>query len=118
MRLLGRVILALVIAPGVAPSYGSPRSDPTTGRAVFTGATMAGATSISLNPAALGLARSWEVYFAATGVLEQFGIDRRELDLDTDTLVAGQKVSRPTRQAPMSRIASAPWSRPRRSTSR
>jgi hypothetical protein len=89
-RMLLRTILALALAPALA--YGSPRSDPTTGRAVFTGATMPSTTSIGLNPAALGQARTWEIYFAATGVLEQFGIDRRELDLDTDSFTAGQRV--------------------------
>ena len=38
-----------------ARALASPRSDPTTGRAVFTGATTPDATSIELNPAALGL---------------------------------------------------------------
>jgi len=89
--MLGRLLLALTIVPALA--HGSPRSDPTTGRAVFTGATMPSATSISLNPAALGLGQSWELYFALASVLEQFGLEQRDLDVATGALTDGARVS-------------------------
>ncbi|HEU0037445.1 MAG TPA: hypothetical protein VFQ53_42835 [Kofleriaceae bacterium] len=83
---------ALAIAP--IPSRGSPRSDPTTGRAVFTGATMPSATSIELNPAAIGIGHlPDEVYLAITSVLDQFGIDRKQIDLAADALVDAGHVS-------------------------
>lgn len=71
--MLRLAILALVV-PAIA--HGSPRSDPTTGRAVFTGATMPNTPSLTLNPAAIGLAKTWELYAAATAVLEQWDIER------------------------------------------
>jgi hypothetical protein len=55
----------------------SPRSDPTAGRAVFTGATEPHATSIALAPAALGLGSFDEVYLALAGT-----IDQRQIALD------------------------------------
>ncbi|MBA2543852.1 MAG: hypothetical protein H0V17_29680 [Deltaproteobacteria bacterium] len=90
--MIRRTILALAIAAPMANAYASPRSDPTTGRAVFTGATLPSPTSITLNPAALGLGQTWELYLAVTSVLEQFGIDRRELDLATGTFSDGERV--------------------------
>ena len=60
--------------------WASPRSDPTSGRAVFTGAATPHATSIVLDPAALGLGVRDEIYAAVTSVLEQFHIDLAKLD--------------------------------------
>src|SRR4051812_43948016 len=58
-----RRILTLALAlAGAAPAAASPRSDPTAGRAVFTGATTHHATSIVLDPAALGLGQFDELY--------------------------------------------------------
>lgn len=78
-------ILTLTLAlSGAAASAGaSPRSDPTAGRAVFTGATMPHATSIGLDPAALGLGSVDELYVAVTGVIEQLhvALDRAANDL-------------------------------------
>ncbi len=85
-------IVALAYAAGVTIAHASPRSDPTTGRAVFTGATSPSTTSITLNPAALGLARAQEFYWAGTAVLEQWDIDRRNLDLENGTLSDGERV--------------------------
>ena len=62
------------------------------GRAVFTGAAAANATSISLNPAALGESRT-ELYIALAGLLDQLGIDRRSIDLSTGGLVDAGHVS-------------------------
>jgi hypothetical protein len=78
-----------------AIALGSPRSDPTQGRAVFTGAATPNPTSIEINPAALGLGAAdvSEVYVAGTAVLERISIDRRELDIDTGALTGGDSVS-------------------------
>lgn len=57
-----------------AAVWASPLSDPTTGRAVFTGATMPAATSIDLNPAAIGPGLTDELYAAATAVLDHYAI--------------------------------------------
>lgn len=82
------------IAQGIAgpPALASPRSDPTAGRAVFTGATMPHATSISLDPAALGLGSRNELYLALTSVLQQLDIERRTLDVGTGALAPGASV--------------------------
>src|SRR5512140_3967139 len=72
--IVGR-ILPWILLGAVASAQASPRTDPTTGRAVFTGATMPHATSIGLDPAALGLGDFDEVYVALTSVLDQLHID-------------------------------------------
>lgn len=64
----------------------SPRSDPTQGRATFTGAATPHPTSIELNPAALGLGVTDELYLAATGLFDRISIARRTIDLDTGAL--------------------------------
>lgn len=77
-----------------AIAHASPRSDSTQGRAAFTGAATPSATSIELNPAALGLGPDVnEVYLAATSVLEHLSIRRRTLDIDTGALGDGADVS-------------------------
>jgi hypothetical protein len=85
-----RPILTLLLLSAVA--HASPRSDPTAGRAVFTGATVPSASSISLNPAAIGLFKDTEFYVGVSTVLEQFGIDRRTIDLATGGLVPAERV--------------------------
>jgi hypothetical protein len=70
-------------------ALGSPRSDPTAGRAVFTGAASSNPTSIDINPAALGLGVVSEFYIAALGVLDRYSINRDALDIDTGALSAG-----------------------------
>jgi hypothetical protein len=68
--------LAALAATAIgAPAAASPRDDPTTGRAVFTGATLPGAPSIILNPAALGLGSIDEVYVAMTSTIDQLHMD-------------------------------------------
>jgi hypothetical protein len=89
--MLRLVILTLLACGAIANA--SPRSDPTIGRAVFTGATVPSATSLGLNPAALGLGYKTELYVGLASVLEQFGVDRKLIDLDTGTLVDGPSVS-------------------------
>jgi hypothetical protein len=78
-----------------AVALASPRSDPTEGRAVFTGAATAHPTSLDVNPAALGvgLNDATEAYFAATGTLDHIAIDRQDLDVDTGALTPGASVS-------------------------
>src|SRR5262245_56575630 len=72
---VGRILtLCLVCAGATTTAWASPRSDPTLGRAVFTGATTPHATSIGLNPAALGLGTIDQIYVAVTGTLDQLGI--------------------------------------------
>ncbi|HEX2689008.1 MAG TPA: hypothetical protein VHN14_20440 [Kofleriaceae bacterium] len=70
-----RCILAWLLLGAVTAVQASPRTDPTTGRAVFTGATMSHATSIGLDPAALGLGEFDQVYVAVTSVLDQLHLD-------------------------------------------
>lgn len=86
---VGRILtLALWCATGAA--WASPRTDPTVGRAVFTGATTPHATSIGLDPAAIGLGSTDQLYISVTGVLDQLRIS---LDrLDGGTLVPGSTV--------------------------
>ena len=89
-----RRILTLILCGVIAPAIASPRSDPTTGRAVFTGAATPHATSISLNPAALGPSpfRGVELYVAVTSMLQQLGIERRMIDPATGSLSPGPSV--------------------------
>jgi hypothetical protein len=70
-----RCILAGLVLCAVASAQASPRTDPTAGRAVFTGATMPHATSIGLDPAALGLGDFDQVYVAITSLIDQLHID-------------------------------------------
>jgi long-subunit fatty acid transport protein len=70
----------------------SPRSDPTSGRAVFTGAATPHATSIVLDPAALGVGQRDEIYVALTGVLDRLRIDLSGVD-DGDLQAPAGRVS-------------------------
>jgi hypothetical protein len=63
----------MVCAPAIY-ARAEPRSDPTAGRAVFTGAATPSATSIEVNPAALELASVSELYLGATAIGEQLAI--------------------------------------------
>ena len=71
----------------------SPRTDPTQGRAVFTGATSSSPTSLEVNPAALGLGVPDELYFAATSVWNHLAIDRYTLDVGSGALGNGPDVT-------------------------
>ncbi|HWU90624.1 MAG TPA: hypothetical protein VN253_25335 [Kofleriaceae bacterium] len=89
--MVARPILASILC-SAALAHASPRTDPTVGRAVFTGATVPNATSIGLNPAALGTGTFGEVFAALTGVLDQIRIDQRDLDADSGALSPGARV--------------------------
>lgn len=85
-------LLGALLGGGAATALASPRSDPTTGRAVFTGATLPDATSIGLNPAALGIGPFGEVQIALTGTLDQYRIEQQDLDLAQGALSPGARV--------------------------
>ncbi len=87
-RALG-ALSALATLCTVPPALASPRSDPTLGRAVFTGAATANPTAIDINPAALGLGLRSELYIAALAAVNRYSIDRRDLDIDTGVLTDG-----------------------------
>jgi hypothetical protein len=74
--------LTLAMLCASAQAAGSPRSDPTTGRAVWTGATEGNPTSITLDPAAIGQGTATETYLSLTGTLDQVHVDRSYLALD------------------------------------
>src|SRR5215468_10312343 len=79
-------ILTLALSCAAASAGASPRSDPTAGRAVFTGATLPHATSIGLDPAALGLGSVDQLYVAFTSVVDQLHV---ALDRGPDDLAPG-----------------------------
>lgn len=80
------------LACGAQLAHASPRTDPTAGRAVFTGATLPNATSIWLNPAALGVEDIGELLLAFTGTLDQVRIAPQVLDANTGALSPGARV--------------------------
>jgi hypothetical protein len=80
-----RPIFVLVSLCCALHAHASPRTDPTIGRSVFTGATTSHPTSIGLNPAALGLGSTNEVFLALTSTLDYYKIDRDVADQVTGT---------------------------------
>ncbi len=88
-----RRILTLITCCTIAPAIASPRSDPTSGRAVFTGAATPHATSVALNPAAIGLGPVSEIYFALVSTLQQLRIDRKTIDPATGALAPEPSVT-------------------------
>lgn len=86
--------VAVLIACACGTAVASPRSDPTTGRAVFTGATMSSATSIDLNPAAIGpgsQSSNYYIYVAAASVIDHYGVRLDQLGLD-GTITPGTRI--------------------------
>jgi len=76
-RLASFTVIAIAAWGVRAPALAGPGSDPLIGRAVFTGATTPHATSLSLNPSALGTAKfDRELYAAATVLADQVAINR------------------------------------------
>jgi hypothetical protein len=82
-------ILTLALSCAAASAGASPHSDPTAGRAVFTGATMPHATSIGLDPAALGLGSVDQLYVAFTSTVDQLHV---ALDTRPDGTAPGARV--------------------------
>ncbi len=88
---MSRVAPALVCCLcGIAAA--SPRSDPSSGRSVFTGATMPAATSIDLDPAAIGPGQFDYAYIAATGVYDHYGVRLDSVDLTTGAISTGESI--------------------------
>jgi hypothetical protein len=83
---------ALALLGGATLAQASPRSDPTIGRAVFTGATVGNAAAIGLNPAALGTAAFGELAASLHGVIDQLRVDSQALDPVTGALTPGPRV--------------------------
>ncbi|HEY5922017.1 MAG TPA: outer membrane protein transport protein [Kofleriaceae bacterium] len=91
---MSRAICLAMLCALHANALASPRTDPTRGRAVFTGAATPDATSIEVNPAALGLGNpNSQIYVAATATLDHLTITDRMLDIDTGALSDGDRVS-------------------------
>jgi hypothetical protein len=84
-----RGTLAALICACTTPAFGSPYSDSTAGRPVFTGAATPSTTSLDVNPAAFGLGKYTEYYFATTALVDRYHIDRASLDIDTGSLGDG-----------------------------
>src|SRR5690348_910415 len=90
---MSRAICVAVVAGLAGVAHAQPRLDPTEGRAVFTGAATANPTSIELNPAALETGTTaWDIYVAATSVIDQLAIHTRKLDPATGALSPGPEV--------------------------
>src|SRR6266536_1226084 len=69
-RAMSRAICLAMLCALHTIALASPDSDPTKGRAAFTGAATPNATSIEINPAALGLGLFDEIYIAVTGLTD------------------------------------------------
>lgn len=94
---------ALALAAGVALLTGSrgagasPVEDPSEGGAVFTGPTQPHASSIFINPAALGFAADGlHLHVGGDLRLDTIGVDRRSIDPATGDLAGGESVSTTT----------------------
>jgi hypothetical protein len=89
--------IALPLLTWIGPAGASPLEDPTAGGAVFSGPTQAHASSIFLNPAALGFAsRGLHLHVGGSLRLDSIGIDRRLVDPGTGQLSDGGSVSSTT----------------------
>ncbi len=77
---MSRATWLCVLCALSARALASPRSDPTVGRAVFTGAVSPNPTSIDVNPAAIGMSVNSELYISMLGVLDQYSIDLADID--------------------------------------
>jgi long-subunit fatty acid transport protein len=87
---MSRASWLYVLCAVSAHAHASPRSDPTLGRAVFTGAVSANPTSIDVNPSAIGLSVKSELYVAMLGVLDQYSVDLDDVDpVDATTASPG-----------------------------
>jgi hypothetical protein len=89
---MSRVARLALVCGLCGHAVASPRSDPTAGRSVFTGATMAAASSIDLNPAAIGPGQQSYLYLAATAVFDRYGVRLDHLDVDTGATTPGETI--------------------------
>jgi hypothetical protein len=89
---MSRVARLALVCGLCGHAVASPRSDPTAGRSVFTGATMAAASSIDLDPAAIGPGQQSYLYLAATSVIDRYGVRLDHLDPDTGTTTPGDTI--------------------------
>ncbi|MGE5180550.1 MAG: outer membrane protein transport protein [Acidobacteriota bacterium] len=91
---MSRAICAALVCglAAAGPARAEPRTDPTEGRAVFAGAATPSATSIDVNPAALALGTTNEVYLGGSLVLDSRSIDTRTLDLASGALSRGPSI--------------------------
>ncbi|MCW5808707.1 MAG: hypothetical protein KIT31_40530, partial [Deltaproteobacteria bacterium] len=87
------ILIAALACSTATATHASPRTDPTTGRAVFTGATSSNPTSIVLNPAAIGAGTFDAVYFAFSGTLDRTGIRSDTLDIGTGDVTPGDRIT-------------------------
>src|SRR5690242_4389843 len=94
-RAMSRAICLALVCGVSAHAAASPLSDPTSGRAVFTGATVADSSSVELNPAALSNVPTdrLELYAMAAAVMDHYSIARDHLDLGTGALVKQPAIS-------------------------
>ena len=93
---IGVAVLFGVVLAG-RPAAASPLEVPSAGTAVFTGPTSPHATSIFLNPAAMGFASPGaHLYLGGSLRLDQVNIDRRLVDPTTGALSDGPGVSTAT----------------------
>jgi long-subunit fatty acid transport protein len=89
------LIAAALAAPATAGA--SPFEDSSLGGAVFTGPTAPHASSIYVNPAALGLAvPGWHLFAGGSLRLDQLSVDRKLVDLDSGAVTDGPSVSTTT----------------------
>jgi long-subunit fatty acid transport protein len=93
-RILTSIAMTAIGLAAPCETLASPRSDPATGRAVFTGSTLAHPTSLTLNPAALSIEKTRnQFYLAFLGALHSTTVDPQTFDLDTGTYTPGERVS-------------------------
>jgi len=86
-----RVVCAAIVC-AAALAHAEPRTDPTIGRGVFSGAATPSATSLELNPAALAIDTKEELYFSSSLFIDTYTIHRKLVDLDTGALSPGPNV--------------------------
>jgi hypothetical protein len=87
--------LAAAVAAPAGSVVASPGADDADGRAVFTGAATAHASSLWLNPAALAQGRGAtgpHFYLGGIGTIDQIAIDRLVIDPDTGAQSTGPSV--------------------------
>ena len=93
-RIAVRAALACLVGVSASAAMASPLEDPTLGGAVFTGAVHPHATSLFLNPAALGLTEPGSHFYADSSLrFDQYDSDRQVLRDPDVGLAPGPQVS-------------------------